>query len=117
FFFSSRRRHTSFSRDWSSDVCSSDLALEQALAATVAAEAADARLRAYEKTGALAGNPRANVRDLVEAAHAAGGIDAHDYELLRRRDALRDQVIRVDDFPFDFGMTGVVHAGPQREAA
>src|SRR5690606_39994302 len=25
-FFSSRRRHTRFSRDWSSDVCSSDLA-------------------------------------------------------------------------------------------
>src|SRR6266550_6841301 len=25
FFFSSRRRHTSCSRDWSSDVCSSDL--------------------------------------------------------------------------------------------
>src|SRR5690606_39481704 len=25
FFFSSRRRHTIFSRDWSSDVCSSDL--------------------------------------------------------------------------------------------
>src|SRR5690606_29904821 len=31
FFFSSRRRHTSFSRDWSSDVCSSDLRPEQAL--------------------------------------------------------------------------------------
>src|SRR5690606_40764441 len=27
FFFSSRRRHTRFSRDWSSDVCSSDLLL------------------------------------------------------------------------------------------
>src|SRR5690606_39587972 len=27
FFFSSRRRHTIFSRDWSSDVCSSDLAI------------------------------------------------------------------------------------------
>src|SRR5690606_40365385 len=26
FVFSSRRRHTRFSRDWSSDVCSSDLA-------------------------------------------------------------------------------------------
>src|SRR5436305_2192183 len=26
FFFSSRRRHTSCGRDWSSDVCSSDLA-------------------------------------------------------------------------------------------
>src|SRR5436309_9162543 len=25
FFFPSRRRHTTFSRDWSSDVCSSDL--------------------------------------------------------------------------------------------
>src|SRR5690606_40604926 len=36
FFFSSRRRHTRFSRDWSSDVCSSDLSrhvaqLEEAL--------------------------------------------------------------------------------------
>src|SRR2546429_8189926 len=27
FFFSSRRRHTRCSRDWSSDVCSSDLSL------------------------------------------------------------------------------------------
>src|SRR5207237_7745164 len=27
FFFSSRRRHTRFKCDWSSDVCSSDLAL------------------------------------------------------------------------------------------
>src|SRR5690606_40284532 len=31
FFFSSRRRHTRFSRDWSSDVCSSDLFYEWAL--------------------------------------------------------------------------------------
>src|SRR5690606_24437120 len=29
FFFSSRRRHTRFSRDWSSDVCSSDLPAAQ----------------------------------------------------------------------------------------
>src|SRR5438874_13450286 len=29
FFFSSRRRHTSSLRDWSSDVCSSDLDLER----------------------------------------------------------------------------------------
>src|SRR5690606_40918291 len=28
FFFSSRRRHTRFSRDWSSDVCSSDLVMD-----------------------------------------------------------------------------------------
>src|SRR2546429_1761467 len=32
FFFSSRRRHTRCSRDWSSDVCSSDLAAALALA-------------------------------------------------------------------------------------
>src|SRR2546429_4821294 len=31
FFFSSRRRHTRCSRDWSSDVCSSDLGLEVVL--------------------------------------------------------------------------------------
>src|SRR5690606_40689229 len=31
-FFSSRRRHTRFSRDWSSDVCSSDLVLNDAVA-------------------------------------------------------------------------------------
>src|SRR2546422_3114100 len=29
FFFSSRRRHTRCSRDWSSDVCSSDLRLSR----------------------------------------------------------------------------------------
>src|SRR5690625_6741544 len=29
FFFSSRRRHTRWPRDWSSDVCSSDLSLDR----------------------------------------------------------------------------------------
>src|SRR5690606_41219303 len=42
--FSSRRRHTRFSRDWSSDVCSSDLALETAHALTAVA---------FDKTGTL----------------------------------------------------------------
>src|SRR3989449_6271422 len=36
FFFSSRRRHTRCSRDWSSDVCSSDL--HESLRAYMAAE-------------------------------------------------------------------------------
>src|SRR5690625_7553412 len=31
FFFSSRRRHTRWPRDWSSDVCSSDLASHRSL--------------------------------------------------------------------------------------
>src|SRR5690625_7675917 len=34
FFFSSRRRHTRWPRDWSSDVCSSDLAVAQDLRAS-----------------------------------------------------------------------------------
>src|SRR3712207_9006257 len=33
FFFSSRRRHTRYWRDWSSDVCSSDLAARRAVVA------------------------------------------------------------------------------------
>ena len=32
FFFSSRRRHTRYWRDWSSDVCSSDLASQPEIA-------------------------------------------------------------------------------------
>src|SRR5690606_39692698 len=39
FFFSSRRRHTRFSRDWSSDVCSSDLAELDVMVASGPAEA------------------------------------------------------------------------------
>src|SRR2546429_2694993 len=38
FFFSSRRRHTRCSRDWSSDVCSSDLTLNAWLAEEPPAE-------------------------------------------------------------------------------
>src|SRR5216684_7569100 len=38
FFFSSRRRHTRCSRDWSSDVCSSDLPAEDALVAKAMAD-------------------------------------------------------------------------------
>src|SRR3712207_7445394 len=42
FFFSSRRRHTRYWRDWSSDVCSSDL-LTTVPADQLRAAAADAR--------------------------------------------------------------------------
>src|SRR5690606_39734626 len=38
FFFSSRRRHTRFSRDWSSDVCSSDLRADTERAALLEEE-------------------------------------------------------------------------------
>src|SRR5690606_39916976 len=52
FFLSSRRRHTSFSRDWSSDVCSSDLP-EAGAATLTMAKAINLGLRA-----ALAADPR-----------------------------------------------------------
>src|SRR6266704_6156511 len=54
-FFSSRRRHTRSKRDWSSDVCSSDLQLHGSWA-----DAADAAQRAYQ-------------RSLLSTDHAAGG--------------------------------------------
>src|SRR5256884_8668964 len=38
FFFSSRRRHTRCSRDWSSDVCSSDLHMAAASAEYLSAD-------------------------------------------------------------------------------
>src|SRR5256886_8716662 len=61
FFFSSRRRHTRFDCDWSSDVCSSDLEL---------AAAAKQDPVAYRR-GLLGKSPRARaVLDL--AAQAAG---------------------------------------------
>src|SRR6266436_6873792 len=42
FFFSSRRRHTRCSRDWSSDVCSSDLSSKRAPPARGMSRNADA---------------------------------------------------------------------------
>src|SRR5207302_6129615 len=49
FFFSSRRRHTRFSRDWSSDVCSSDLAPNSCKLA----EESSGRLAQHERLGVM----------------------------------------------------------------
>src|SRR5690625_5435018 len=42
FFFSSRRRHTSWPRDWSSDVCSSDLVMASLVAGSLLGPTEDA---------------------------------------------------------------------------
>src|SRR5690606_39588612 len=50
FFFSSRRRHTRFSRDWSSDVCSSDLLREVIKAAKILREEYQIHSNVYSVT-------------------------------------------------------------------
>src|SRR5258707_8406089 len=51
FFFSSRRRHTRYWRDWSSDVCSSDLARSLGTTATpVEARATHRQPKRHYKT-------------------------------------------------------------------
>src|SRR5215469_17828660 len=59
FFFSSRRRHTRSLRDWSSDVCSSDLSHELPLRSMVAL--AGGRLRCPRR-GDLIGLPDGRIR-------------------------------------------------------
>ena len=80
-------------------------AVELALAATLEAEPIDAKVREAEKKGLLDDNPDANVRDIAHAAFAAGIVTAAEYAVLKRRNELRDIVIRVDDFPMDYGLS------------
>src|SRR3712207_8058011 len=83
FFFSSRRRHTRYWRDWSSDVCSSDLRLEAGLADLRGEDRARAR-RADARRPALALAP---ARD-VELGRLAG-LDAADAQVAALADAER----------------------------
>ncbi|TEA74791.1 acyl-CoA dehydrogenase [Allopusillimonas soli] len=75
--------------------------IEAALQAAIGAEDLDAKVRQVEKSGRLDGNPDANVRDIATAAHAAGAITDAELARLQARNALRDRVIAVDDFPRD----------------
>ncbi|HRE17655.1 MAG TPA: DUF1974 domain-containing protein, partial [Rhodocyclaceae bacterium] len=79
-------------------------AIELAMAATLEAEPIEAKIRAAEKKGVFENNPIANVRDIATAAHEAGVITDAEWEIMKRRNHLRDVVVRVDDFPFDYGV-------------
>ena len=72
--------------------------------ATLLAEPIEARIRAAEKDGQFDNNPLANVRDIAVVAFEAGVISAADYEIMKKRNHLRDIVVHVDDFPFDYGV-------------
>ena len=80
-------------------------ALEQAFRATIEAEAVEAKIREAEKKGAFGLDPKANVRDIISVAFERGVISAAEFALVKRRNELRDIVIRVDDFPMDLGVS------------
>ena len=91
--------------------------IELALEATIAAEPVEAKIRAAQKAGKVAGGDAA-----MMATHAreAGVISAEELALLQRRAALRDRAIAVDDFPQDFSHEATTRspvAGALRKAA
>src|SRR5690348_18052466 len=88
FFFSSRRRHTSWTGDWSSDVCSSDLPACRARAAApdvpgdaVAQRPGEAAVPVHQQLVELgAGHPSGagderGPQEALELAAGAGGED------------------------------------------
>jgi acyl-CoA dehydrogenase len=75
-------------------------AIELALAATLASEPIEARIREALKAGRLGG---ASAAERGAAAVDAGVITADERALLQRAGELSDRVIRVDDFPQDLG--------------
>lgn len=91
--------------------------IEDALLASLAAVPIDEKIRNIEKQGVLRNNTRANVRDIAKAVHAIGAITNQEFEVLQHRDALRDSVIAVDDFPFDLGQDSKPAGDPQHQAS
>src|SRR6266516_5636286 len=78
-FFSSRRRHTSSYGDWSSDVCSSDLPLPEALGEVTEQAVADVRQAAglehpVERRGEVAARHALQPGDEAEEAGRGHGV-------------------------------------------
>lgn len=88
--------------------------IEHALRASLAAEAVEAKLRAAQKDGRIAADRSAQT---LAAAQAAGIVSAEELALLARRDELRNRVIRVDDFPQDFGIEAAAPTEASHERA
>src|SRR5690606_40846250 len=72
FFFSSRRRHTRFSRDWSSDVCSSDLVSPGVEAREIAGFVANQALEGVsgEELQRIADEQNQQLQELLDAARS-----------------------------------------------
>ncbi|HWA36745.1 MAG TPA: acyl-CoA dehydrogenase domain-containing protein, partial [Burkholderiales bacterium] len=74
--------------------------LEAAFQATVACEPIDKKLRDAVKAGRITPHPS---QDLSVLARDAGVISAEECALWQRKEALRKNAIKVDDFPQDYG--------------
>jgi acyl-CoA dehydrogenase len=85
--------------------------LEAALEATVAAEPIERKLREAQKAGRIAG------KDPAREGLAAGVIGADEHATLVRAARLRDEVIRVDDFPADLSLAVEARPAVQRAVA
>jgi len=81
--------------------------LEAAFTATIACEPIDEKLRKAVKKGKIV--PRPGV-DLGTLAREKDLISAEEHALWNRKEALRKHVIKVDDFPQDYGRAEAVAA-------
>jgi acyl-CoA dehydrogenase len=80
-------------------------ALEAAFLATVACEPIEKKLREAVKRGELVGHAGT---DLSTLARDKGLINADEFTQWQRKEALRKHVIKVDDFPQDFGRAEIM---------
>ena len=79
--------------------------LEAAFVATVACEPIETKVRNAVKKGVLAAR---SGTDIVAHARDADIITADEYARWQHKETLRKQVIKVDDFPQDFGRAEIV---------
>lgn len=88
--------------------------LERALHAAIATEPIEAKLRAAVKAGRIEAR---SPEETAQAAVQAGIISAEEQAQLVRAAQLRNEVIRVDDFPPDLSLTDSVRPSAARAVA
>jgi acyl-CoA dehydrogenase len=81
--------------------------IEDALPKVIAAEAVEKKIRAARKEKKIFA---ADEGEALREAVAAGAISSAEAELVEAANAARREVIRVDDFPADYGQKGGSHA-------
>jgi acyl-CoA dehydrogenase len=79
--------------------------LEAAFLATLTCEPIERKLREAEKAGRVAARPGG---DFAAQARDAGVITAEELAQWQRKETLRRSVIKVDDFPMDFGRAEIL---------